>query len=119
MTKHVHTARADDTLESVAKIMRRNNVGSVVIVDEQGKCAGILTERDFVRFLAENVPGTARVSEHMTLEPVAVNELATINEAKNIMATHRVRHLPVTDKDGRVVGMISVRDIYERMELFP
>jgi len=118
MTKQVVFASKEQTLQAAAKMMYEKRIGSVVVRDESGRCIGILTERDFLRFFALGIPGSATVGEHMTKNPITIRESATINEAKNIMTTQRIRHLPIVDKDGIVVGIISVRDIYERIETF-
>lgn len=99
-----------DTLADVAKRMRRDRVGAVAVM-EGGRLAGIVTERDLMRTVADGLdPGRTIASERMTPDPrtIAHDELAT--NAAEVMIELGVRHLPVVDDDG-VVGVISARDL--------
>ncbi len=116
MSHRVVTAAGNTSLGEAAKKMIENDVGSVVIIDEEGRCIGIVTERDFLRFFVEKVPPETPVREYMRKDPITVREDASINEARNIMITHNIRHLPVVGHNGRVIGILSVRDIFERIE---
>lgn len=104
------------TLRDAAKRMLEKDVGSIVVTDDEGRCIGIVTERDFLRFFVDNVSPDASVSEYMRRNPLTVKEDTSINEARNIMITHNIRHLPVISHGGKVIGILSVRDIFERIE---
>jgi CBS domain-containing protein len=99
-----------DSLTEVAKRMRRDRVGAVTVM-EGGRLAGIVTERDLMRTVADGLdPGRTIASERMTPDPrtIAGGELAT--RAAEVMIELGVRHLPVVDDDA-VVGVISARDL--------
>ena len=99
-----------DNLADVAKRMRRDRVGAVAVM-RGGRLAGIVTERDLMRTVADGLdPGRTPAVERMTPDPrtIARDELAT--KAAELMIELGVRHLPVVEDDA-VVGVISARDL--------
>jgi CBS domain-containing protein len=109
------TVSLQATVADAVRSMLSFRVGAVAIVDDQMRVAGIFSERDLMRRLAlsgrdlEGVP----VREVMTT-PV---ELATSEtgpgEALGTMVDRHFRHLPVVDGDGRLLGMLSIRNVLE------
>lgn len=116
MSRNVLMFSEDSRLEEVASKMLERDVGSAIIVDKNGRCIGIITERDFLRLFRERVDPSERVINYASKFPITVRVDASVNEARNLMITHRIRHLPVIDFDGCVVGVLSFRDIFERIE---
>jgi len=99
------------TVEEAIKLMHREGVGSVVVVSPEGKVLGIFTERDLVRLIGEGKPLTTKIGDVMTRDPVTVYEDDTVTKAVMLMAEKRIRHLPIVDREGRLKGVISVRDV--------
>lgn len=98
------------SLFEAAALMRDHQVSSLAVLDGE-EPAGIITERDIVRALADGrEPGATHVSQYMTQAPVTVDLDGTAAEAAALMERHHVRHLLVTEH-GRVAGCISVRDL--------
>lgn len=114
MTKKVLTVDPATSLGETARKMYENRIGCLVVVEEN-RCVGIITERDFVRLFYQRIDPDSRVGEYMTKPAVTVSEDASVNEARNIMETHSIRHLPVVDRRGSLVGIVSIRDIFERV----
>jgi citrate synthase len=111
MSTPVVTATASETIADAAARMREQKVGSVVIVDGEGRATGILTERDMLRFAAAGSDAsTAKVSEWMTTEPDTVASGVEAREAFARLAEHGYRHIPVVD-GARLVGIVSMRDL--------
>ncbi len=108
----VKTARPEDTFADVAKIMRLHGISSVVVLDGS-KLAGIVTERDIVNLVAAGGdPHSTTVAKGMTRRNLeTVSPKTDIAEAAEHMAARNIRHLPVTDLKGKVVGIISIRDL--------
>ena len=98
------------TLRDAAVVMEREEVGAVVVVAE-GRAAGVLSERDIVRAVAngEDVDDV-RADDVMAVDVVTIGLDATVTEAADVMEAGNIRHLPVTDDD-KVVGMVSIRDV--------
>jgi len=112
ITRSLVSVRPDSTVREAARLMRENRVGSVVVLDEAGRLAGILTERDIAyRVVAEGRSYDTLVGEVMTRDVITIREDATIAEAARLMIGLGVRHLPVVDVNGRVIGVVSLRDL--------
>lgn len=111
MTPAPLTVELDETIQRAAQIMRDADVGDVIVTDE-GRLGGILTDRDItVRAVADGRdPTTTNVEEITTEEVVAVTPDTDIQEAERLMAQYAVRRLPVVDGD-RPVGIVSLGDI--------
>lgn len=105
------------TVHEAATRMVERNVAALVVVDDDGKLAGIVTERDMTRrVLAKGLDAKATpVRDIMTRNPDTLAPDDTAREALELMRTRRYRHLPVAE-DGTVVGMVSIRDLYETMK---
>ncbi len=105
-------ARADETLRTVARRLWSESVGAVVVIGERGRPVGVLSERDIVSALAGGAgPDTATVREVMTSSIISVRPRDVLWDVAGQMLDDGVRHLPVTAEDGRLVGMVSVRDL--------
>ncbi len=107
------TISPDATVTEAAKLMRTRYVAAV-LVTEGDRLAGIVTERDVTyRVTAEGRDASqVRVREIMTDKPRTIGPEDTAGEALQLMRDGHFRHLPVV-QDGRVVGMVSLRDLYE------
>lgn len=99
-------------LTEVAEILVTNNIGAVVVTDDQGTVLGILSERDIVRAVVKC--GVAvfsdTVSTHMTTKMVTTSEDESIDAAMEKMTDRRSRHLPVISH-GKLVGLVSIGDM--------
>lgn len=115
MLTEVVTSHADISVKEIIDILFKRHIGSVVIVDEANQCIGIFTERDAIRIVAQNLPLDSTVEKVMTKNPFTVNEDSTFEEAKKIIKFNKIRHLPVTAADGKLVGLISVRHILNEL----
>jgi CBS domain-containing protein len=110
MTEAAVTDSATDTLRSAAERMWREQTGSLLILDE-GRLAGIITERDLLRAVALGADlTTATVDEAMTTEVLTVPPDMPLRDAAREMAVRWIRHLPVVD-GGQLLGVISMRDV--------
>lgn len=112
MANIVQNVGWEDSLTTVARIMKENDIGCVT-VGTSDKLDGILTDRDIVcRGLAIGAPlDCMTAADVMTPDPVTCRVDDTINQAVFIMKKHRVRRLPVVDNDDRLAGIVSLGDI--------
>jgi CBS domain-containing protein len=112
MSTGVSAVRPDTSLVEAAQQMRISGVGGIPVLDPDGGCAGILTERDIVvRVLAEErEPLAAVVRDVATMQPVTCSPEEDIAEVAERMREHQVQHLPVC-RAGSVVGVLSLADI--------
>jgi CBS domain-containing protein len=100
----------DSVLEAI-KVLARENVGAAVVMVGD-RLAGIFSERDYTRkvILHGRSSDSTRVEEIMTSSVVVVNPRTHARECMALMTEKNIRHLPVVDQ-GRVIGMVSIRDI--------
>ncbi|MEB3851634.1 MAG: CBS domain-containing protein [Desulfurococcales archaeon] len=112
MTREVLTAKPDETVGSVVKRMAEKGAGSVVVVNDEGKPIGIFTERDLlVKVVGEGRSLDAKLSEVMTPDPIVAKPDWSLARALEIMVHYGFRHLPVVGDDGRLVGIVSIKDL--------
>ena len=109
--QEIVTTPADTTVSDAARLMRENHIGAVIVVGENGRLAGIFTERDALfRVVAEGRDGkTTRLADVMTRNPQTVKPDQRFSVALQMMYGGKFRHVPVVE-DGRPVGIISARD---------
>ncbi len=101
----------DATIDEAAGIMWERNIGSVIVVNKAGSMAGILTERDVLFSVTKSLIGRGvPISSVMSKTSLKASPNENIVTAVDRMIKAGVRHLPVVDKDGGPVGMISQRD---------
>lgn len=105
----------DCPVREVMRLMNRHRIGGVLVVHDDGRLAGIFTERDLLRRVVSAVPGWRdnAISDWMTPDPYTVAPDVGWDEAVGMMTRLRVRHLPVIDA-GRVIGIISTRGLMAR-----
>ncbi|MCP4717455.1 MAG: diguanylate cyclase [Deltaproteobacteria bacterium] len=119
MTKVVAGIAPNDMFSAAVSLMREKNL-SCMLVREKGKPKGIVTERDAVRFFAGAMaPGSdstmrfcdVPVSEVMTPDPVCVQETTSLYDALLLSRSRNLRHLPVVDQNGMLVGLVTQTDM--------
>jgi CBS domain-containing protein len=109
MCKKVITAKENTSILEAVMLLNERHVGSIIIVNEEQKCEGIFTERDAIRIFAQKVPLDQPLSKVMSRHIVTISLEASYDEAKNLMLSHHIRHLPVTDEAGKLIGLFSLR----------
>jgi CBS domain-containing protein len=114
-SKKVLTTKAGASVLDAARAMNDHRVGSLVVVDDYltDTIVGIITERDMLtRVLApQKSPSRTTVAEVMTDRVLTCTGETDIEEVRLVMQAKRVRHLPVVDGLGRLIGMISIGDL--------
>jgi serine phosphatase RsbU (regulator of sigma subunit)/CBS domain-containing protein len=110
MEAHPAKVGPDCPVQDVLAIMTAKRIGSVLVVTNGDRLAGIFTERDLLKRVTTAAPGWREfpVSAWMTTDPYTICPDANWDEAVGLMSRLRVRHLPVIE-DGRVIGIISSR----------
>jgi CBS domain-containing protein len=109
------TVTPDTSVAEAIQTMIDRRVGAVAVVDEEFKVVGIFSERDVLKKVALNIddPNKVKVSSVMTMAvEMATNETTSI-EALNAMLESHFRHLPIVDRSGRLLGVLSIRNILE------
>ena len=100
-------------LRQALEIMSQAGVGSLVIAGEDRKPVGVFTRSDLLdRVVLADLPQTSPISAAMSPSPFMLEEYATAYDAMLAMATHGIRHVLVTDIEGRLTGVVSERDLF-------
>ena len=96
-------------------VMARHRVGAVIVV-EKGALVGIFTERDLMlRVVQERRDSEATaVGDVMTTDVMTITDASTHDEASNVMLSEHLRHLPILGRDGKVLGLLSIRALVEQ-----
>ena len=106
MTRNVISVKADTSLESIIKIMQESNHNSYPVVDDENHLIGMITAFDLI------LKGWAyNVKEVMSTNLVVANEKMSINDASRVMFRHGISRLPVVDKEGLLIGIITNTDM--------
>lgn len=108
----VATVKAEDTIREAVRILVEKNIGSLLVLDQKGDIAGIITERDILKECHKRVRSfeDKKVKEAMTKELIAASPQDDLDYAENIMIQNRVRHLPIMSGK-KLEGIISIGDL--------
>lgn len=120
MTKDLVYASPQDTVSYVAQLMKREDIGPVLIVDneESKRLVGIVTDRDLaLKVVAEGRdPQTTYVEEVMTRKLITCRPDDDVESAMKAMAQYQLRRIPVVEDNNRLVGIISQADVATRVD---
>lgn len=107
----VVSTNPEATIADAAKLMMSRETGSLAVMDD-GELVGIVTERDVMEVVAEDGdPFSTTVSEVMTPNPDSLEPDAEVAYAADWVLAAGYRHLPIMDDSGRLIGMLSIKDI--------
>ena len=115
MIEDVVTAKPNITIKDAVRTLHEKHVGSIVITDDNQKCVGIFTERDAIRIIANEVPLDTTIDQVMTKNVATIGEEASLEEARRLVISHGIRHLPVVDRKGELTGLLSVRKLLDEL----
>lgn len=120
MTREPVCCEPSDSISRVAEVMKREDVGSVPVVEsrDRGRLVGIVTDRDIViKVVADGRSiEEARAKDAMTPDPVCCQEDDDVSRAVSLMEERQVRRMPVVAADGRLSGIIAQADIATRLQ---
>ena len=105
--------KADSIISEIADSMSLKNIGAVPILDDDNTLQGVVSERDIVRKCVKNGrdPDLVAASDIMTTEIITIDLKTSAEIAIKIMGENNIRHLPVVDKDNKLINFISHRDL--------
>jgi CBS domain-containing protein len=116
MSKDVQVARPDDTIQNVAGRMASGDFGFIPVADGD-QLIGAVTDRDIVvRGVAVGAGPDTPVLEVLSRDALVVRADDDLKVALDLMSSRQIRRLPVVDKDGRLVGVISLGDLSTRVK---
>jgi CBS domain-containing protein len=109
---HIQSIAAGASVLQATQLMNEHKIGALVVM-ENDRVAGIFTERDVLRRVIAEMRSAAQVTvgEVMTREVICVDPDTDLDEVSAIMKDRRIRHLPVCNSSGRLIGLISIGDV--------
>jgi signal-transduction protein with cAMP-binding, CBS, and nucleotidyltransferase domain len=113
MSEQIETINLSNTAQESAIKMSDRNVSSLVVLDDNGRAIGIITERDLVRRVCtKDVSSSSMNVENVISSPVkAVSPETPVDEVADVMVSNKLRHVVIVDKNQEPVGIISATDI--------
>jgi len=111
----VHAIAPDASVLEAIKMMAEKSIGALVVLD-QGRLAGVVSERDYARkvILLGRSSQTTAVRDIMTDKVVTVRSEQTVEDCMALMTEKRIRHLPVVD-GGKLAGVVSIGDLVKEV----
>jgi CBS domain-containing protein len=108
----VFTTTSDKSLLDIAKLLARHGIGCLVIVGDEDKITGIVSERDLLRAISQGGADVLAepVSDFMTKTVMTARKSDTVDQLMTEMTTRRFRHMPVVERD-RLIGLVSIGDL--------
>ena len=128
MTPNVITVNEKQTLREGSKFMYQHNIGGLIVLmdtsnnetAEIDKPIGIITERDIARLVAfsSNLSTDTAISEVMSKPLITINQNSSIKEVTDLMQQNDIRRIPIVDNKGKLVGIITAKDILRSLMEF-
>ena len=111
------TADSGKTAYDVADLMKRNGVGSIIVIDKKRQPMGMITERDMVKRVCLKSVASSRikVEEIMSSPLITIMSYDSIDTASRVMTKNRIKRLIVLEPDNRITGLLSVLDITKHL----
>lgn len=116
MITPVITLSENASVLNTVKLMAENDIGCIVVTNSNGQVCGILSERDVIRVLgAKGFIENLKVKDIMSRNVYCMREENTIVEALRVMLERKIRHLPVVDNRSTLKGIVSLRDVANKV----
>ncbi len=108
----VYTVSPDSSVYEALEVLEENNLGSLIVLEDDGTLDGIFTERDYARkvILKGRSSRETLVRQIMTEDPIFVSPDTQISDCMKLMSQKFIRHLPVLE-NGKLIGLISIGDL--------
>lgn len=113
MLRNVVTTNPETSIKAAIETLHDKHIGSLIITDSDQKCIGIFTERDVIRVVSQGVNLNTPIEKVMTSNVTTIGEEASLEEAKRLIAIHAIRHLPVVNSQEKLIGLLSVRKLFD------
>ena len=111
ISKQILTIESDHTISEAINIMKKESIGSIVIIDENNNYIGIFTERDLIRILSSKIDLNSKITTVMSAPIIVMKHNDTVLDATKLMKDKHIRHLMVVDDNNIPLNIISSRDI--------
>jgi CBS domain-containing protein len=118
MTREVNTLTPTSSVQEAIALLAERRFHHLLVAEADGRLAGILSDRDVLRFLARRQDAsTAKVAAIMNSTPVAVHPASSLADAIHLLVHHRFNSLPVVDENNHVCGILTTTDLLRILEV--
>ena len=117
LDREVISLNENNTIYDAINLLAKNKIGALPIVKNQKKLCGIVSERDIIRELANDINKNLKkslVSSIMTTEVITCNKFTKSDELMDIMTVNKIRHIPIIEQES-LIGIISIGDVVKRL----
>ena len=114
--EHPYNVKLDATVERARALMDQYKVGALMVMDENGKLVGLVSQRDLM--LAPSTLGAIRDAMTPRAKLITVGPDVTVPQARDLLYKHRIEKLPVLDKDDKLIGLITSHDLI-KLDQYP
>jgi CBS domain-containing protein len=111
MTTAVVSIRRDESIDQAFNLLLRHRISGLPVTDDEGRLQGIISEHDLLSLITQPEAPNTRVDEYWTDQPVWVQPDDLLEDIVDYFLTRHFRRLPVVDDEGRLVGVVSRRDL--------
>ena len=115
--REVISLNEDNTIYDAINLLAKNNIGALPVIKNQKTLCGIISERDIIRELANDIKKSLKnsfVTNIMTSKVITCNKYTKSDELMDIMTVNKIRHIPITEGEN-LIGIISIGDVVKRL----
>ena len=117
LTREIISINENDTIYDAIKLLSKNKIGALPVINNQKKLCGIVSERDIIHAISENKEikfSLSHINSIMTSKVITCNKDTQSNVLMKIMTTNKIRHIPILEKN-LLIGIVSIGDVVQRL----
>ena len=117
LTREIISINENDTIYDAIKLLSKNKIGALPVINNQKKLCGIVSERDVIHAISENKEiklSLLHINSIMTYKVITCNKDTESNVLMKIMTTNKIRHIPILENN-LLIGIVSIGDVVQRL----
>jgi CBS domain-containing protein len=117
LTRDVISISEDKTIYNAIKLLTKNNIGALPVLNNNMELCGIISERDIIKEIAKNISVNFKksfVNSIMTSLVITINRNINSEDIMDIMSKNKIRHIPIVE-DKLLIGIVSIGDVVKRL----
>ena len=117
LTRKIISINENDTIYDAIKLLSKNKIGALPVINNQMKLCGIISERDIINVISENKSinfSLSLINSIMTTKVITCDKNTQSNVLMEIMTSNKIRHVPILEKN-LLIGIVSIGDVVQRL----